>query len=110
MATTTATLFCSSIPRPSHQVSKSRSDDDLGGHATSIPYQDYSVKGLYLSLRFVDRRTWHFWWEHRSKCQVRLSPAFRVTSFPGAPRSANLQGGHLNVAELVVLPVAEAPR
>jgi hypothetical protein len=34
---------------------KIRSDDDLGGHARSIPYKDYSVKGLYLSL--VDSRT-----------------------------------------------------
>jgi len=29
---------------------KIRGDDDLGGHTRSIPYQDYSVKGLYLNL------------------------------------------------------------
>src|ERR1700693_1791422 len=29
---------------------KIHGDDDLGGHTRSIPYQDYSVKGLYLNL------------------------------------------------------------
>jgi hypothetical protein len=31
-------------------VLKIRGDDDLGGHTEYIPYQDYSVKGLYLNL------------------------------------------------------------